>query len=330
MINDLLRYRIDSYPSRKIGYEDSRVKLLLDYINSKYVKLEEIPWEVEGIDVSVYQGVMNWDLADSRIDFAFIRARDGIYTGKTVPSQDAQFSRNWAETRRINKPRGAYIFFRPQQNALTQANLFLQDLGEDLGELPPVLDVEDHANMSKSALISQIFTFLNRFETVTNRKMMIYTSKSFWDYYVGTNTLIPVDRLVWAAHYNLYVTNPYTPIDWTSKNLTWSFWQYTSTGDGSYYGAQSRYIDKNRYNGNKEQFKTQFNLEKPPIKIYLPIIPVKRVEVTANALNMRALPNSTSTDIGTIKLGDDIPIVELANEWGRVEGWIHLGYTKDL
>ena len=48
-------------------------------------------WEVFGVDVSSYQGTVDWSaLAEQGVDFAFIKATEGSLL------QDKQFSANWA------------------------------------------------------------------------------------------------------------------------------------------------------------------------------------------------------------------------------------------
>jgi lysozyme len=54
-----------------------------------------------GIDVSTYQSVIDWDKAKAAgAQWAFIRACFG-------KSKDAQFDRNWSESKRVGIPRGA-------------------------------------------------------------------------------------------------------------------------------------------------------------------------------------------------------------------------------
>ncbi|MGC6418992.1 MAG: GH25 family lysozyme, partial [Bradymonadia bacterium] len=65
---------------------------------------------VEGVDVSVYQEVIDWDaLANSEIKYAIMR------TGYGTGTLDTQFERNWAESERVGIIRGVYHFFRANQ-----------------------------------------------------------------------------------------------------------------------------------------------------------------------------------------------------------------------
>ncbi|HWL88384.1 MAG TPA: GH25 family lysozyme, partial [Polyangiaceae bacterium] len=93
---------------------------------------------VEGIDVSEFQGNINWNsVKASGRSFAFIRASDG--TGHLDPT----FAGNWGAARSAGLLRSVYQFFRPTEDANAQADLVLQKLAADgAGELPPMLDVE--------------------------------------------------------------------------------------------------------------------------------------------------------------------------------------------
>ncbi|OUR97575.1 hypothetical protein A9Q81_12945 [Gammaproteobacteria bacterium 42_54_T18] len=107
-----------------------------------------------GIDVSHYQGVINWGkVARSDISFAYVKATGGeTFT-------DPQFHNNWNLIRTTKIYRGAYHFFFAHDDPKKQADHFLSTIG-DLREqdLPPMLDVEisDHEsqkNIEKRALI---------------------------------------------------------------------------------------------------------------------------------------------------------------------------------
>ena len=60
----------------------------------------------KGIDVSVYQGDIDWSRVKPQIDFAILR----IGLGDDIPSQDdAKFERNYAECVRLGIPFAVYF-----------------------------------------------------------------------------------------------------------------------------------------------------------------------------------------------------------------------------
>ena len=93
---------------------------------------------LEGVDVSVYQEVIDWDaLANSEIKYAIMR------TGYGTGTLDTQFERNWAESERVGMIRGVYHFFRANQDVVTQARIMLDRMGPMRpGMLPPTIDIE--------------------------------------------------------------------------------------------------------------------------------------------------------------------------------------------
>ena len=76
---------------------------------------------VEGVDVSVYQKVIDWDaLSNSEIKYAIMR------TGYGTGTLDTQFERNWAESERVGMIRGVY-HFSANRDVVTQARIMLDE-----------------------------------------------------------------------------------------------------------------------------------------------------------------------------------------------------------
>src|SRR5690606_41723574 len=77
--------------------------------------------KVFGIDVSHYQGEIDWDQVwtindQVPVDFVFIRASMG------EGGQDGRFEENWAQVKSRNKLRGAYHYFRPDEDQIGRAS----------------------------------------------------------------------------------------------------------------------------------------------------------------------------------------------------------------
>ena len=72
-------------------------------------------WEVFGVDVSAYQGEVDWvRLAEQGVDFTFIKATEGSGL------QDRWFAANWAGAASAGIRAGAYHFFSYDSPGLTQ------------------------------------------------------------------------------------------------------------------------------------------------------------------------------------------------------------------
>lgn len=173
-----------------------------------------------GIDVSYYQGTINWSqVKASGVKFAVIRVSDG------TTFLDPKFSTNWTNAKAAGVVVGAYQFFRPSQDPTAQADLVvtqLQAAGFTKSDIPPVIDVEVTEGMSSSTIISRVNTWLARIQSKLGRTPLLYTSPGFWSG-LGNPTPSPLPYL-WVAHWTSNC--PTIPPNWT----TWKFWQYSATG----------------------------------------------------------------------------------------------------
>lgn len=213
---------------------------------------------IPGIDVSKWQDdnstPQKMDFTKAKAagaEFVFIKAteRMGI---------DADFLWNWKNARAAGLLRGAYHFLRWDVSGLMQARFFCSALGDDIGELPLVADFEAPPKYSSSTQISHypsnalLFQFLEEVETITGEKPMIYTSPGFWNTNGKKKNSSFFDQKwayypLWVAHYG--VKKPIVPIPWKD----WTFWQYSAAGDGPKYGAESKGLDMNWFNGGLMQ-----------------------------------------------------------------------------
>jgi lysozyme len=172
-----------------------------------------------GIDVSHWQATIDWDaVAGAGIRFAIIRISDGTGT------LDREFDRNWAEARRVGILRGAYQFFRPNQDPVAQADLFLREMGTlEADDIAPVIDVEATGDRTPAQITDAIRAWTDRVEAATGRSVIIYTGRYFWRDSVGGPAEF-ADNPLWIANWG--VSCPDIPDPWTD----WAFWQTGATG----------------------------------------------------------------------------------------------------
>lgn len=193
---------------------------------------------VRGIDVSKWQAVIDWDrVAGSGVRFAFIRVSDGSRV------RDERFERNWTEARRVGILRGVYQFFRPGQDVTAQANLVIEAIRADGGELAPVIDVEDTDGRSASQVAAAVQQWITLVSAGTGRTPIVYTGPYFWRDQAGNpnQSASPL----WIAHYTTGC--PLISEDVWSR---WTFWQYSSSGRVP---GISGNVDMNYFNGTMEQ-----------------------------------------------------------------------------
>ncbi len=189
-----------------------------------------------GIDVSYYQGTINWTSAKSDgVKYAIIRVSDG------TTFEDPKFTSNWSGAHAAGVLRGAYQFFRPGQSINAQADLMIEKLnGVGAADLPPVIDVEATDGVADATIATRVGQWLDRVESATGLRPIIYTGKYFWQDNVG-NSQAYDDYPLWHAQYTSAAC-PNIADAWAD----WAFWQYSSTGSVS---GISGDVDMNRFNG---------------------------------------------------------------------------------
>ena len=225
-----------SFKSDKVIKADSDAKRISDVRN--FQVLEKHEGKSIGIDVSEYQGIISWTYVDTLenkypIDFVFIRATVG------KDRQDYQFEQNWLGAKKNKMIRGAYHYYRPNENSLEQARLFIETVTLNKGDLPPVLDIEKlPKNQSIANLKIGLKRWLKAVESHYGVKPIIYTGEHYYDDFLKEEFS---DYLFWIANYNFYREE----ID-----SHWLFWQFTEKA--SVPGIKGN-VDVNIYNGDLQQ-----------------------------------------------------------------------------
>ena len=202
---------------------------------------------VQGIDVSHYQGDVDWQaVSDAGIEFTFIKCTDS--TG----NKDSKFETNWADTKVVGIPRGAYHFFHPEEDTVAQANFFLTCFDTSVGELPPVIDVErykdDFAKLECQDVLDKINAFANTVTQELKGTIIIYTNPSTWEQNMCSADIFDTHG-IWIAEYS-------ETLKLDSKWEKWNFWQYSQSGNID--GIDGN-VDLNQFNGTADQFKEFIN-----------------------------------------------------------------------
>ena len=175
-------------------------------------------WKVYGIDVSEYQGSIDWQAVDKifgqhQINFVFIRATAG------KDKIDAKFKQNWKAKKHKNIMQGAYHYYRPDENSVAQANNFIATVTLKKGDLPPVLDIERIPNIQS---LKRLRTGLQKWLKIVAKhygvKPIIYSGSAYFTKYLKATFK---DYTLWVANYN----RTKVPV-----NHDWKIWQYSSNG----------------------------------------------------------------------------------------------------
>jgi len=207
-----------------------------------------------GVDIS------HWEdnpLTPQEINFEVMKAAGAnfvIFKATQAKYTDRVFQISWADAKGV-LPRGAYCYLDWTIPAIEQAIYFVNAIKDDPGELPPIVDFECRKNVP-GGTTGELWNFITYVEEHIGRTPMIYTAPYYWFEFGNKN--IGWKRFpLWIANYQ--VVKPFVPAPWTE----WSFWQYTSTGDGHKYGCEAAGIDLNWFNGGIEELNKLCGITSP-------------------------------------------------------------------
>ena len=177
----------------------------------------------KGIDVSHYQGNVNWEKVKPQIDFAILR----MGLGDDITSQDdKQFERNYAECVRLGIPFAVYFFSYAVNKAkvakeITHIKRLLN--GKKINA-PVYIDVENTRGLDwRTISNADMLGIMQEFNAQLNAlgyKMGIYSSRSaFWNEKMTDKWYDSISK--WVAEYGAKVSN---------FNRSYDIWQHTSKG----------------------------------------------------------------------------------------------------
>lgn len=200
-------------------------------------------YPVRGVDVSRYQGQINWELlASNDISFAFIKATEGS------SHVDSCFSYNYEEAHKTGLRIGAYHFFSYDSEGQTQADHYIAVVEKTDGMLPPVIDLEFYGDKkqnppAQSQVRQELTVMLDRLEEYYGMKPIIYATEKSYKLYLANA----------FQEYDIWIRNVFTSPR-LSDHREWTFWQYTDRERLEGYQGDENYIDMNVFRGSSEDF----------------------------------------------------------------------------
>ena len=221
----------------------SPVALIPRPSNSPNMKVCGASQSVAGIDVSNYDPNTNWNLVTkAQAKFSFIKATEGM----TLTNRF--FASDWRESKVAGVIRGAYHFYHPKDDAVTQADFYLATIGQlENTDLPAMFDWEATDGVSRTQQIETAVKWLAYVEEKTGKTPIIYTDTSFWN---------ELGNPQGFERYPLFIANydidcPEIPPPWN----TWTFWQ---KGIGPFPGVQASGTDFDLFNGSLRELTRLF------------------------------------------------------------------------
>ncbi|MGL6128554.1 glycoside hydrolase family 25 protein [Chryseobacterium artocarpi] len=196
-----------------------------------------------GFDVSHYQNKedIKWDslsIGNKTIPLEFVVMRATMGNR----SADKHFDEFWEMAKKHHLIRGAYHFYRADEDPVIQANNFLANVKLESGDLPPILDIEKiPKRKTNKKLVEDLKVWCKIVEETYGTKPIIYTYYHYYkDLLKGEFEGYPL----WLANYNDVPT--------PSPDDQWDFWQFTE--NGIVHGINTK-VDLDIYNGNSWSLK---------------------------------------------------------------------------
>ncbi|MGZ4044172.1 MAG: glycoside hydrolase family 25 protein, partial [Bacteroidia bacterium] len=222
-----------------------------------------------GIDVSSYQGLVNWtSVKNAGYTFAWAKATEGL----TV--NDSQYLNNAVNGVNAGVYMGAYHFAHPDNNptnadAISEANHFLSVAQPYIisCQLPPVLDLEVSTSLTSSQLTAWVQNWMNTVQSATGITPILYTDGSIANS-LGSSL---------ASYCKLWIADPdgSPTVSPSSTYLgvwypNWSFKQYSWTGTVP---GISGSVDLDSFNGALQGLKNLMGCTPPICNTYYATLP---------------------------------------------------------
>lgn len=180
-----------------------------------------------GIDVSQFQGYINWETVAGQIDFAIVRIGYRGYVAGNL-TMDPFYHNNMQGAIQNGVDVGVYFYSQATsyEEGVEEANFVLNNLGEYALNYPIVIDIEDPlddeartAHMTSYEHTEACIGFLDTVEAA-GHKGMIYTNRNYYALNLIIEMLYEKGYPIWFAQ---YASMP----DWPHP---FHIWQYSEAG----------------------------------------------------------------------------------------------------
>ena len=164
----------------------------------------------QGIDVSKYQGKVNWSKVakSKKVKFVYIRATEG------ASIRDGYYKTNLAAARKAGILVGSYHVYSSKTTAYQQFANFKSLVAKKKQDLVPVLDIEGHH--SGRLNMQRVNKLLELMEQEYGARPIIYTSEKVYNEHFATKRY---------AKYHIFVAK------YEGKpEIRYTLWQYSTVG----------------------------------------------------------------------------------------------------
>lgn len=290
-----------------------------------------------GIDVSRYDGLLNWNAVKAHVPKVhFVAMRSTISWGY----RDPFFVANWVAGKgRVL--RAAYHVIYPGEDATRQYDNIMTTLNGNIGELPIVIDAELDHGLPKATITRTTRRLADKIIAATHKHPILYSRANWIDAHLNLAEL--PDLPLWLAHYlKVPLFGKYAPEHPGPPILPKGATTYAihQTGDHlpTFCATTTKaHQDYDRWNGTVEslyKFAGKTVLEQPVEQPSSPPETIEtggiRLEVLVDGMNVRGGPSTSYAVLGNLRQGEIVTArnVSGANSWVEIapDRWAAVQY----
>lgn len=171
----------------------------------------------EGIDVSHYQGIIDWrEISKNKnIGYVYIKSTEG------ESLVDDTYRYNIEGARKAGLKVGSYHYYRPNADMNLQFENLTSQVKAEEQDLAIIIDVETRGRKSHESFISDLKAFLKRVEQHYKSKPVVYTFQNFYNKYMSGE----------FKDYPLMIAKYHDEEPVLADGQSYNLWQYTSKGE---------------------------------------------------------------------------------------------------
>ncbi len=196
-------------------------------------------WDKQGIDVSHYQGYIDWEQVanETNIKFVYIKATEGS------SHKDTLYHRNTRQASQAGLAVGSYHYFHPNVPVAVQYRNFMSHVDLASQDLIPVVDIEEKGRKPSKQICDSLDKFSEMILAQWGTRPIIYTHQRFYNYLLQRSFN---DHILWIARYGAY-NFKLSPSLEDKRQCT--IWQYSEKGEVA--GINSK-VDLNTLYGDAD------------------------------------------------------------------------------
>lgn len=292
-------------------------------INILPLLVSSTEWEVQGVDLSAWNGIMDLSITKTKAQYLHVRLGygEGWKDSRCDNYRDQAISNDM--------PYFGYWFANIGQNIDAHANGFAEVAAEKPGIIGYDEDFERTYLSDKVATLNWIKDFDAKLKTLVTLKTRPYSSWNFWANYVAPNNYFTEEQ--WVANWT-QATAPYMPPGWTWREGC--EWQHSADNNGKAkeYGMVSDGdvdMDLDRYYGTVDRFNARYGTHILPIGQVIPPPPTIdfMMECIVDKLMVRTGPGISYDIVGAIYRGDEMALMNVGGTaaWMQIKKGIYAG-----